>query len=229
MDIDGLGEKIVDQLVDAELVASFADLYRLQEEPLLQLESFGKRKAEKLLEGIAASKQRGLARVLGAISIRHVGKSVSGNLAAAFPSIEELQAASVEDMANIDEIGTIIAESVFEFLHSDYGQQTIDGLRDVGVLLVEPRGESTPANTERVLEGKTIVLTGTLTRYRRDEIQELIASLGGRAASSVSKSTDYLVAGEKAGSKLEKAQQLGIAVLTEDQFQQLVAESKESK
>lgn len=229
MDIDGLGEKIVDQLVDAGFVASYADLYRLQKEQLLTLEGFGDRKAEKLLAGIAASRQRGLARVLAAISIRHVGTRGASLLARAFPTIETLQAATVEDLAAVNEIGEVIAESVYEFLHSDSGGQVIDDLRAVGVQLDLAEADRVVVEAAAgagVLAGKSLVVTGTLTRYTRDEIQALIAQHGGRAASSVSKSTDYLVAGEKAGSKLEKAQQLGVQVLSEAEFEQLVTPDK---
>lgn len=229
MDIDGLGEKIVDQLVDAGFVASYADLYRLQKEQLLTLEGFGDRKAEKLLAGIAASRQRGLARVLAAISIRHVGTRGASLLARAFPTIETLQAATVEDLAAVNEIGEVIAESVYEFLHSDSGGQVIDDLRAVGVQLDLAEADRVVVEAAAgagVLAGKSLVVTGTLSRYTRDEIQALIAQHGGRAASSVSKSTDYLVAGEKAGSKLEKAQQLGVQVLSEAEFEQLVTQDK---
>ncbi len=228
MDIDGLGEKIVDQLVDAGLVQDYADLYRLREEQLLTLESFGNRKAEKLLQGIEASKERGLARVLSAIAIRHVGTSVSNLIARNFPSIDLLRQASVEDIAAIDEIGTIIAESVHGFVHSEAGETIFNGLREVGVVL-ETRQDplAAPLGTG-IFSGKTLVVTGTLTRYTRDEIQELIARLGGRASSSISKSTDYLVAGEKAGSKLEKATKLGVKVLSEDEFEKLVEQSEGS-
>lgn len=225
MDIDGLGEKIVDQLVDAGLVHNFADLYRLTKQQLLTLDSFGDRKAEKLLAGIAATRQRGLARVLAAISIRHVGTRVASLLARAFPTIEKLQAATIDDLAAVDEIGQIIAESVSEYLQSENGKQVIDGLRTVGVqmeLAEADRAVVAASQGAGVLAGKSLVVTGTLTRYSRDEIQALIAQHGGRAASSISKSTDYLVAGEKAGSKLEKAQQLGVKVLSEDQFLELI-------
>ncbi len=225
MDIDGLGEKIVDQLVDANLVNSYADLYRLTKEQLLTLDSFGDRKAEKLLSGIVASRDRGLARVLAAITIRHVGTRVASLLARAFPTIEQLQAATVEDLAAVDEIGQIIAESVQDYLQSENGRQVIDGLRDVGVqleLAESDRAVVAASQGAGVLAGKSLVVTGTLTRYTRDEIQALIAQHGGRAASSLSKSTDYLVAGEKAGSKLEKAQQLGVRVLSEAEFEELI-------
>jgi DNA ligase (NAD+) len=223
MDIDGLGEKIVDQLVDADMVDGFGDLYRLTEEQLLTLESFGKRKAEKLLAGIEVSKSRGLTRVLAAISIRHVGSRVSMQLAKKFPTIDLLMAASVEDLSAVDEIGGIIAESVYQFLHNDYGQQAIEDLRRVGVKLTEDVAPSVSGEaTDGVFAGKTLVVTGTLLKFKRDEIESIILRHGGRAASSVSKNTDYVVAGEKAGSKLEKAQQLGVRVITEDEFQQLL-------
>ncbi len=222
MDIDGLGEKNVDLLVDAELVDGFGDLYRLTEEQLLTLEGFGKRKAEKLLAGIEASKSRGLTRVLAAVSIRHVGSRVAMQLAKKFPTIDLLMAASVEDLAGVDEIGEIIAESVFQFLHDDYGQHTIEDLRHVGVKLTEDIAPRSADETGGVFAGKTLVVTGTLLKYTRDEIEDLILRHGGRPASSVSKNTDFVVAGEKAGSKLEKAQQLGVRVITEDEFQQLM-------
>ncbi len=224
MDIDGLGEKIVDLLVEADLVAGFGDLYRLKEDQLLTLESFGKRKAEKLLAGIEASKTRGLTRVLAAISIRHVGSRVSMQLAKKFPTIDLLMAASVEDLADVDEIGDIIAESVYQFLHDDYGQKVIEDLHSVGVKLSEDVAPSVANEVDGVFAGKTLVVTGTLVKFKRDEIESIITRHGGRAASSVSKNTDFVIAGEKAGSKLEKAQQLGVRVITEEEFQQLLDE-----
>lgn len=222
MDIDGLGEKIVDQLVDAQLVHSYGDLYRLREEQLLTLEGFGKRKAEKLLKGIQASKSRGLARLLASISIRHVGSRVAMQLAKRFPSYAQLQSVDVESLASVDEIGSIIAESVFQYLHSEAGAKVFEDLASVGVDLTEAVDPAaSTADIDGVLAGKTLVVTGTLVKYKRDEIERIISQLGGRAASSVSKQTDFLVAGEKAGSKLEKARQLGVRVITEDEFEQL--------
>jgi len=224
MDVDGLGEKIVDLLVDADLVDGFGDLYRLTEEHLLTLESFGKRKAEKLLAGIEASKSRGLTRVLAAISIRHVGSRVSMQLAKKFPTIDLLMAASVEDLSSVVEIGGIIAESVYQFLHEDHGQKVIGDLQSVGVKLTEDVAPNVAKKVDGVFAGKTFVVTGTLLKFKRDEIENIIARHGGRAASSVSKNTDFVVAGEKAGSKFDKAQQLGVRVITEDEFQQLLGE-----
>jgi DNA ligase (NAD+) len=227
MDIDGLGGKIVDQLVDAKLVSSFADLYRLEKQQLLKLERFGEQKAQNLLKGIEASKTRGLARVLTAISIRHVGTTVGRILARRYPTIDELCAASKEELAEIDEIGQIIAESVYDFLHSPYGQRVIEGLREVGVLREQPgeKGSAESESTARPLDGMTIVVTGTLEHYTRESIKDRIEQLGGRASSSLSKSTDYLLAGEKAGGKLQKAKDLGVEILAERDFEQLIDRS----
>lgn len=219
MDIEGLGEVLVDQLVGEGLVRNYGDLYRLKLDQLIPLERMGRKSSENLLTGIETSKDRGLARLLNALSIRHVGARVAAVLAEHFASIDLLMGAGVEDLSEINEIGPIIAESVHEFLHSKFGSETIRDLKKLGVKM-----ESAAAATAgpRVLEGKTLVVTGTLTRYTRDEINELIARHGGRAASSVSKNTAYVVAGEKAGSKLAKARQLGVPVLTEEEFEGLL-------
>jgi DNA ligase (NAD+) len=219
MDIEGLGDKLVDQLVDGGLVQDYADLYRLTDEQLTDLERMGRKSAEKLLAGIEASKGRGLARLLNALAIRHVGARVGTTLAEHFGSVEAMQEAEVEELAEVPEIGPIIARSVYDYLHSAEGQKELAELADAGVNMTAPKR---PAAKLGTLAGKTLVVTGTLSKYKRDEIEELIARHGGRAASSVSKKTDYLVAGENAGSKLEKAQQLGISVLSEEQFDELL-------
>ncbi len=221
MDIEGLGEVLVDQLVGEGLVSGYSDLYRLEDrqDRLLGMERMGRKSVDNLLDGIEACKNRGLARLLCALSIRHVGARVSAVLAEHFRSMDALQAASVEQLSEIDEIGPIIAASVYDFLHGKFGTETIDDLREVGVKMesVAPADEGS-----RVLEGKTLVVTGTLVKYTRDEIKELIVRHGGRAASSVSKKTDYVVAGENAGSKLAKAEQLGVPVLSEAEFEGLI-------
>lgn len=223
MEIDGLGERVIDQLVEKRLVSGYADLYRLSQEDLLQLEGFGDRKAQNLLDAIAASKTRGMARLLAAISIRHVGTRVASVLAKKFGSIERLSKASVEELSDVNEIGGIIAQSIHDFFSSEYGLQTIDDLAKVGVKLEDDaQATGEPAGEEARLAGKTFVVTGTLSRYKRDEIERMIEALGGRASSSVSAQTSYLIAGEKAGSKLEKARQLGVPILSEDDFQKLI-------
>jgi len=219
MDITGLGDKLVDQLVEQGLVNDYGDLYGLTAEQLVELERMGQRSSEKLIDGIAQSKTRGLARLLAALSIRHVGARVATVLAEHFGSMTALRDASAETIGEVHEIGPIIAQSVYDYLHSAAGAKTIADLAGQGVTLEAPRR----AMEGGALAGKTLVVTGTLTRYSRDEIQDLIARHGGRAASSVSKNTDYVVAGENAGSKLAKAQQLGIPVLSEAELEALLA------
>ncbi|WP_425614686.1 NAD-dependent DNA ligase LigA [Anatilimnocola sp. NA78] len=222
MDIEGLGDKLVEQLVESGLVKSYGDLYRLSMAPLLKLERMGKKSAEKLLAGIEASKSRGLARLLSALSIRHVGQRGGRLLAEHYGSIDALQAASQESLAEVNEIGPAIAASVYEFLRSEYGLEIINDLKNLGLRLEETMKPKAAAPTG-VFAGKSIVVTGTLTKYKRNEIEDLITQHGGRAASSVSSKTDYLVAGAEAGSKLEKATKLGVKILTEDEFEQLLA------
>ena len=219
MDIEGLGDKLVEQLVGAGLIHGYGDLYRLELGQLTGLERMGRKSSENLLAGIDASKTRGLARTLNALSIRHVGTRVAAVLAENFGSIDALLTADVEQLSEINEIGPVIAQSVHEYLHGEFGSTTIKDLRDVGVQMEAAAGG---VRGPRVLEGKTLVVTGTLQKYTRDQIQELITRHGGRAASSVSKKTDYVVAGEKAGSKLAKAQKLGVPVLSEEEFEALV-------
>lgn len=157
------------------------------------------------------------------MSIRHVGVNVARLLASNFGTIAALQTASAEQLAEIDEVGPIIAQSVSEFLQSDYGQEVIHALAAVGVAMETDDPAGPAALQSGCLEGKTLVVTGTLARHTREEMHELIQQHGGRAASSISKKTDYLVAGEKAGSKLAKAQKLGVTVLTEDEFETLTS------
>ena len=222
MDIEGLGDKLVDQLVEKGLVRTYGDLYRLKAEDLIPLERMGKKRAENLLANIAASKNRGLARVLTALAIRHVGPRVATVLAEHFRSIDRLQKATVEELSAVPEIGPIIAQSVYDFLHSDYGRRIIEDLRRLGVRMEE--GEEKEAEkVPQTLAGKTVVVTGTLKRYSRDEVEAVIARHGGRATSSVSSKTSFVVVGENPGSKLDKARELGIPILNEEQFEAVLA------
>ena len=218
MDIEGLGDKLVEQLVASKLVSDYADLYRLTEEQLVKLERVGKGSANNLLQAVEASKSRGLARLLNALSIRHVGVRVANILADHFGQMGQLEQATVEEMSQINEIGETIAQSVFDYVHGDFGGNAIRQLGEVGV---DMNVEDNTAVGNR-LEGKTLVVTGKLTQFTRDEIHDLIGAQGGRAASSVSKKTDYLIAGENAGSKLAKAQELGVEVISESDFRDLV-------
>lgn len=220
MDIEGLGEKLVDQLVSKNLVRTYGDLYRLKMEDLIELERMGRKSSENLLRSIEASKGRGLARLLNALAIRHVGVRVATVLAEHFRSMDALMAARVEDLSEVPEIGPVIAQSVYDYLHSPFGRETIEDLRRVGVKMDLPQA----APPSQALEGKTFVVTGTLKNYSRDQIHELIQRHGGRPTSSVSKNTDYLIVGTDPGSKLAKAQQLGVKIITEHEFEKMLPE-----
>jgi DNA ligase (NAD+) len=229
MDVDGMGEKVVHQLADAGLLRSFGDMFTLRgkREAVLALERMGEKKSDNLFAGIEAAKDRGLARVLVGLGIHHVGSTASRVLAEHFGSIDALTSASFDDIAAFrvngqpSGIGPEIAKSLHTFLHSAEGQRVIAELKDAGVKLdVEKRAAAGAAGA--ALAGKTLVVTGTLTKYSREQIESLIREHGGHAASSVSKATDYLVAGEKAGSKLEKAKKLGVPVLSEAEFDTLI-------
>jgi DNA ligase (NAD+) len=223
MDIEGLGEKLAYQLVENGLIRDFADLYELNEEKLTSLERMGQKSAQKLLANLEASKKRGLARLLNAMSIRHVGARVATELAQHYGSMEDLLAASEEELSEVEDVGAVIAQSVYRFLHSKHGESAVRRLRDAGLDMTAPTKAPESAGTAGPFSGKTLVVTGTLARYSREEIESLIERYGGRAASSVSKKTDYLIAGEKAGSKLEKARKLGVPILNEAEFADLIS------
>ncbi len=221
MDIGGLGDKLVEQLVATGMVQDYADLYRLNISQLQSLERMGKKSAEKLLTEIANSRDRGLVRVLNALGIRHVGPRVSTLLTEKFPSVDILRQATVEELAAVHEIGDVIAESVHDWLMSDYGTRVIDHLMSAGVSMNVPQNNDV---RDGPLTGKTIVVTGTLESFTRQEAEEAIQQAGGRTSSSVSKKTDYVVAGNEAGSKLTKAEKLGITILNNDQFKELLGQ-----
>jgi len=216
MDIEGLGEKLVEQLVDAGLVQSYGDLYRLTAAALQQLPRMGQRSSEKLVAAIDASRTRGLARLLNALSIRHVGANVAELLAEHFGRLDALQSASLEQLEAVGDIGPAIAASVFEYFQSESGQAIVQDLRGLGLVL--QAGAQEQAERSERLVGATFVVTGTLPDFGRDEIQALIKRHGGKASSSISSKTSYVIAGENAGSKLEKAQQLGIPVIDQAAF-----------
>jgi DNA ligase (NAD+) len=229
MDIEGLGESIIDQLVDSGLVRSIPDLYRLTLDQLLQLERIAKKSAQNLLDGIADSKSRGLARLLAGLAIRHVGVNVAELLAREFPNVNDLMKASVERLSRISGIGSVLAQSIYDFFHSTAGQNAVEELRSLGVKLTEDAKPSPAALGGADLTGKTFVVTGTLENYSRDEIERLIKDLGGKPTGGVSKKTDYVVAGENAGSKLDKAKELGVTVLTEKEFDKLIGKQGAGK
>jgi DNA ligase (NAD+) len=217
MDIEGLGPALIDQLVDQGLVQSLADLYSLAVDKIAALEHMGEKSAQKLLESIHSSKNRGLTRVLAALSIRHIGERNARLLAEEFGDMPALMSASETRLAQIAGIGPIVAESVYRFFRSEAGITTIRSLDQHGLIMKEEM-PSKPPGVKPKFEEKTVVVTGTLDRFSRLEIEDLIHRMGGKTSSSVSRNTDYVVAGSNPGSKLEKAKKLGIAILSEQDF-----------
>ena len=215
MDIEHVGDKLVDALCDAGLLKTFADLYRLKKEDLLALERMAEKSAQNVLDAIEKSRSCGLDRLLAGIGIRHVGNRVAYILAEHFGSLDALAAAGQEVLSEVMEIGPAIAESVHDLFHNRAGQHAITELKSVGM---DPKVEKPAAGAPKPLAGLTVVVTGSLPTLGRTQIEQLIARLGGKASGSVSKKTSFVVAGESAGSKLDKARELGIPVLTEAEF-----------
>tara|TARA_R110002072_G_scaffold303142_1_gene495824 strand:+ start:92621 stop:94702 length:2082 start_codon:yes stop_codon:yes gene_type:complete len=228
MDIEGLGIKQIESMVEKGLLTSLPDIYRLHEkrEALLTEKRTNEKSVDNLLKSIEESKTQPLWRLLIGLNIRHVGNRTSQILAAKFGMVDEILKLTEEELAAVDDIGPVIAASIFSFFSSEVGRGTLEEFRELGLNMGEPVPEG-DESVVRKLDGKTLVVTGTLTRFTRTEIKELIQQHGGRASSSVSKKTDFLVAGEAAGSKLEKAQELGVRVLSEDQlFEMLESEDE---
>ena len=218
MDITGLGESMVEQLVAHHLVKTPADLYQLNATDLENLERTGERSISNLLDGIEKSKSRPFAKVLFGLGIRHVGKTAAETLAKAFPDIDALMQASTDELEDLHDIGPIVASSLTTYFENSGARDVIEALRAAGVTLC--RDDATPVGT--ALNGSTFVLTGTLETMTRDAAGECIKALGGKVSSSISKKTSYLVAGAAAGSKLTKAEKLGVPVLTENELLQLL-------
>lgn len=220
MNIEGLGPKVVEQLVDAGLVKDAADLYYLQYEQLVELPRMGKQSARNLLNAVEVSKTNTLERLIFALGIRHVGSRAARILADHFGSMEKLMEARFEELVSIPEIGPKIAESIVAFMQQEQNRKVISKLAAAGVNMTQKRADR--QRGQEILEGKQLVLTGTLERFSRKEAQEMIERLGGRVTSSVSKNTDYVIVGQNPGSKYDKARQLGIPVLNEQEFLELV-------
>jgi DNA ligase (NAD+) len=221
MDIEGLGDKLVDQLVDAGLVRTTADLYRLGVAQLAALERMAEKSAANVLAGIGKSKDTTLARFIYALGIRNVGEVTAKDLARHFGSLDALMDASVEQLQEAPDVGPIVAASIAGFFRETHNREVIGQLRAAGVRWTEgaPAARSAPAGP---FTGKIVVLTGTLAALTRDDAKEQIEAGGGKVTGSVSKKTDYVVAGEDAGSKLDRAKELGVAVLDEKQFLKLL-------
>jgi DNA ligase (NAD+) len=218
MDIEGLGDALVDQLLEKKLVGSIPDIYSLRLEDLVSLERMGPKSSQNLLEEIEHSKSRDLASLVFALGIRHVGERLARTLAGHFRTLDALAAASAEELTQVEDIGSKVAESILFFFRQPETTALVRRLRETG-LNFEARAEGGGA---RPLAGKTFVLTGTLAGLERDKAKELIESRGGKVTSSVSSRTDYLVVGESPGSKLDKARELGVPTLNEKDFLKLV-------
>jgi DNA ligase (NAD+) len=228
MDIEGLGDVLVDQLVDRKIIKTFADLYDLKADDIATLTSeaeqggqivtrtVGEKIAKKVVDNIAGSRKQPLDRVVGALGIRHVGNRVAHVLASHFGSLDALSTASTEQLASVNEIGEVIADSVHDYFASQAGKDAVAALKKAGI---DPKTEKPAAGSgSQLLAGKTVVVTGTMVKFDRKQIEDLIVKLGGKASGSVSKKTSFVVAGESAGSKLDKAKELGVEVITEDEF-----------
>jgi DNA ligase (NAD+) len=224
MDVETIGEKLADTLVDAGLVYDPGDLYSLTKEQLLGLERMGEKSAQNVLDNLAISKDRPLARLIFALGIRHVGQQTAELLARTFRSMHRLRDASREEVLAVEGIGPKIADSIVAFFRDPFGPSLLEKLERAGVRVAEDS-----ASGPEPLAGLTFVVTGRLQHYTRPRIEQTIKDLGGAVGDAVSKKTTHLVAGEDAGSKLERARKLGVPVLTEDDFERLVSAQRESE
>ena len=233
MDIEGFGPAVTEQILGNGLIGDVGDIYRLTREQLGTLERMGEKSAGNLLQGIEASKDRPLDRLLFSLGIPHVGERAARQIAEHFRSIDAIGAATEEELVAVPEIGPKIAESIVSFFQNERNLKIIEKLKDAGLRMeLEAPADGADSGTEygadsggetRALADKIVVITGTLPNYSREEMAGRIESAGGRVTSSVSKKTDYLVAGENAGSKLKKAQSLGVEILNEEETEALIS------
>ncbi len=218
MNIDGLGYKIIEQLIEKGLISNIADIYTLTLEDVASLKKNGTKFAQNLIDSIENSKQNDLYRLIAALGIRHVGVKGAKILAKKYKTMDNLMNASFESLALVDDIGEITADSIYTFLKNDQTIDLINRLKKSGVNMKAIEDE----NADNRFEGKTFVLTGSLEKYTRQEASDIIEKFGGKVSGSVSKKTSYVLAGEEAGSKLTKAQNLGIAIISEEQFEEMI-------
>lgn len=218
MNIDGLGEMIIAQLLDNGLINNIADIYSLKFEDIASLKKNGTKFAQNLIDSIETSKSNELYRLITAFGIRHVGTKASKLLAKKYKSIDNLLEANIEDLSLIEDVGPVMANSIYDFFAQEQTKDLIGRLKDAGVNMVQVDNE----NLDNRFEGLTFVLTGALEKYTRKEVADIIENYGGKTSSSVSKKTNYVLAGEEAGSKLDKALKLGVTVITEDEFENMI-------
>ena len=219
MNIEGLGENIIKQLLDNKLIENIADIYTISFEEIASLKKNGKKFAQNLIDSIENSKQNDLYHLITALGIRHVGNKASKVLARKYRTIDNLAKASFEDLSAINDIGPIVANSIKEFFEQEQTLDLIKKLKEAGVNMNSKEEEI----QDNRFEGKTFVLTGSLEKFTRGEASDIIEKFGGKVSGSVSKKTDYVLAGEEAGSKLTKAQSLGVTIITEEQFDEMVS------
>ena len=217
MDIDGLGPAVIQQMVDSGLVKTAADLYDLQVQDLAQLDRMGEKSAQNTVDAITASKKNDLWRLISALGIRQVGEKAAKVLAVHFGTFDALADASEDELTAIDDIGGVTAQYIRQWMESPQSKDLMARFRKAGVNM-----ESLEKNVDNRFQGLTFVFTGSLEKFTRDQAEEMVQKRGGKASGSVSKKTGYVVAGEAAGSKLRKAQELGIPVITEDEFLQMI-------
>ena len=225
LDVDGMGDKIIDQLVEKEYVHTPADLFQLTPGKLTGLDRMGPKSAQNVVDALEKSKETTFARFLYALGIREVGEATAAGLAAHFGTIEALEQASIDDLQKVPDVGIVVATHVRNFFAEESNREVIAQLRKEGVRWPAP----VVVNAEEIdspFAGKTVVLTGSLSQLSRDDAKARLAALGAKVAGSVSKKTDLVIAGEAAGSKLAKAQELGIAVIDEDEMLRLLGESR---
>lgn len=220
MDIDGLGIKIIEQLVDKGLIKNIADIYTLTVDEVASLKKNGRKFAQNLIDAINVSKNNDLYKLITALGIRHIGTKSAKGLTKRYKSIDDIAKASFEELSMIEDVGSITAESIYEFFRQGQTIDLIKRLKEAGVNTKVLKNEDEGKYDER-FAGKTFVLTGTLENYTRDQASEIIEKFGGKVSGSVSKKTNYVLAGEEAGSKLTKAQDLGIPIITEQQFNEM--------
>ena len=218
MDIENLGPALIEQLVEAGLVENFADLYKLKMSDLLELERMADKSASNVIEGIEKSKTRPLWRFIAALGIRHIGGQSAQTLADYFGSLDAIMAADQDKLQAIDQIGPKVAESVYEYFRNERNAAVIKGLLAAGVKPQPPQ----KVKAKGKLAGRTIVVTGELENFTRPQVEQAIRQAGGKASSSVSKKTDFVLAGRDAGSKLDKALKLGVKVISEQEFLQMI-------
>jgi DNA ligase (NAD+) len=217
MDIDGLGVKLIDQLVDKGLVNDVADLYDITKDQLIALERMAEKSAQNIIDAIEASKEKPLSKFLYALGIRHVGEHISDILAQNFSRLDDFPKLSEDELKKVEEVGPEVAASVVRFFRDKKNRESIERLKKAGVKVIEPR-----VRARGKLADKVFVFTGTLQSYGREEVRSLVERLGAKTASSVSKKVDFVVAGEDPGSKVDKAKELGVKILTEEEFKKMV-------